>query len=301
MNKLSQQELWENIQNFNFDDQNSSYPFSRKLANENNWSFSFTQQAIAEYRKFIFLCCISPTGASPSETVDKVWHLHLTYTKNYWEDFCQNTLQQDIHHHPSRGGPTEKTKHDNWYRETLQHYEATFKNPPPSLIWPSPHAAEEIINEDIYDAIFFKRVVLAFGITVFLFACAVNLYRTSGPDFLLCYALICVAALAAIWFTQKNKEQRLQQIVFANLPNSFSVYEITRFIYGPHRCYQTALVDLIKRGIIETENNGYKIISLPPMVIYNEKNPLLPQLISHYKTGDLFSYLEGFGYRIQTT
>lgn len=295
MNKLSQQELWENIQNFNFDDQNSSYPFSRKLATENNWSFSFTQQAIAEYRKFIFLCCISPTGASPSETVDKVWHLHLTYTKNYWEDFCQNTLQQDIHHHPSRGGPTEKTKHDNWYRETRQHYEATFKNPPPSLIWPSPHAAEEIINEDIYDAIFFKRVVLAFGITVFLFACAVNLYRTSGPDFLLCYALICVAALAAIWFTQKNKEQRLQQIVFANLPNSFSVYEITRFIYGPHRCYQTALVDLIKRGIIETENNGYKIISLPPMVIYNEKNPLLPQLISHYKTGDLFSYLEGFG------
>ena len=58
MNKLSQPELWEKIQNFNFDDQNSSYPFSKKLATENNWSDLFTLKAIAEYRKFILSCAV---------------------------------------------------------------------------------------------------------------------------------------------------------------------------------------------------------------------------------------------------
>jgi len=131
MNKLSQPELWEKIQNFNFDDQNSSYPFSKKLANENNWSNLFTQNAIAEYRKFIFLCCISPCGASPSDIVDKIWLLHLTYTKNYWEDFCSNSLQQDVHHHPSKGSIMKKLYsktrtisivQDFWDRQNVERY-----------------------------------------------------------------------------------------------------------------------------------------------------------------------------------
>jgi uncharacterized membrane protein YgcG len=292
MNKLSQQELWEKIKSFNLDDQNSSYPFSKKLASENNWSVSFTQQAIAEYKKFIFLCCIFPTGASPSETVDKVWHLHLTYTKNYWEDFCKNTLQQDVHHHPSKGGPGEKAKHVNWYEETLKLYQATFKLKPPAGIWPPASVTTEKIDETIYEPAYFKRVVLLFTVPAFLFICAVNLYHTKGPDFLLYYAVICAGGLTAIWFTQKNKEQRLQQIVFACMPQKFTVFEISRFLHGPHRCYQTAVVDLLKRGIIETSGNGYTIVSLPSSLLSTEQNPLLPSLIQ-YKNGDVFSYLEG--------
>lgn len=295
MNKLSQQELWEKIKNFNLDDQNSSYPFSKKLASENNWSLSFTQQAIAEYKKFIFLCCISPTGASPSETVDKVWHLHLTYTQNYWEDFCKNTLQQDVHHHPSKGGAGEKAKHVNWYDETLKLYEVTFQSKPPAGIWPPSAITTEKIDEAIYDPAYFKRVVLIFSVLVFLLVCAVNLYHTNGPDFLLYYSVICAGGLTAIWFTQKNKERRLQQIVFANMPKKFTVFEITRFLHGPHRCYQTALVDLLKRGIIETSGSGYKIVSLPSSVFDTEQNPLLQPLINNYRNGDVFSYLEGMG------
>lgn len=293
MNKLSQQELWEKIQNFNFDDQNSSYPFSKKLASENNWSVSFTQKAIAEYKKFIFLCCISPTGASPSDIVDKVWHLHLTYTKNYWEDFCRNTLQQDIHHHPSKGGTLEKVKHDTWYNETLALYEATFKSKPPADIWTQPNNGLTTISDDIYDPVFLKRIIVAFMVAAFLFGCAVNLFHTAGPDFLFYYSIICIAGLAAIWFTQKHKEERMKQIVFANMPARFTVFEITRFVYGPHRSYQTALVDLLKRNVIETATGGYKIIGLPAAHFKTENNPLLIPLTANYKNGDVFSYLEG--------
>lgn len=295
MNKLSQQELWEKIQNFNFDDPNSSYPFSKKLSSENNWSTPFTQKAIAEYRKFIYLCCISPNGASPSETVDKVWHLHLTYTKNYWEDFCGSVLQQQIHHHPSKGGPSEKAKHNDWYAQTLQLYENTFKTSPPAAIWPVHNNLPDPIQENIYDASFLKKVILMFSVAVFLFAIAVNLFHTQGPDFLGYFAIICLAGLAATWFTQKNKEQRLQHIVYANMPANCSVYAITRFVYGPHRSYQTAIVDLLKRGIIETTINGYAISALPETLNSNEENTLLRQLVERYKNGDSFSYLEGMG------
>ncbi len=295
MNKLSQPELWEKIQNFNFDDQNSSYPFSKKLATENNWSDPFTQKAIAEYKKFIFLCCISPTGASPSETVDKVWHLHLTYTKNYWEEFCRKTLQQDIHHHPSKGGTAEKTKHRNWYSETLSMYETVFKSKPPVDIWPPDNeAAPEAITDAIYDKKFLTQFVLIFLSAVLLLIFILNPYQSKGPEFLEFYWMVAVGGIIITLMLQKNKDARLQEIVFANLPAGFNLYQITHFVQGPHRCYQTALVDLLKRGIIETTGNGYTLIELPSSLHEAEKNPLLASLINNYHNGNKFNYLEGY-------
>lgn len=295
MNKLSQQELWENIQNFNFDDQNSSYPFSKKLATENNWSVSFTQKAIAEYKKFIFLCCISPAGASPSNIVDEVWHLHLTYTKNYWEDFCRNTLQQDVHHHPSKGGPAEKTKHDNWYQQTLILYEAVFETTPPADIWPPAAAHETILTTaTIYDMPIFRKIVIGFLLLVVSLIIFVPLYRTTGPVFLVYYAIIAIIGIAVIWITQLNKEARLRRLVAESMPASYSDYEICRFVNGPHRMYQTALVDLLKRGIIDVCNTGYIVSNMPAAVNEKEKNPLLLPLSLHSNDGDCFSYLEGY-------
>ena len=42
-----------------------------------------------------------------SEQVDAAWHLHLTYTRSYWDRFCKETLGQPLHHDPTRGGPAE--------------------------------------------------------------------------------------------------------------------------------------------------------------------------------------------------
>ena len=89
MKTTLQDELWQKIEAFVLDDPYSNFPFSKKLEKENNWSPGFAARAIEEYRKFIYLCCIAPTGASPSDAVDKVWHLHLTYTQNYWISFCK--------------------------------------------------------------------------------------------------------------------------------------------------------------------------------------------------------------------
>jgi hypothetical protein len=127
--------LWQSIQNFTIDDVNASFPFSKKLAKEQKWSTKFTQKAIQAYKKFMYLCCVSPNGASPSKIVDEVWHLHLTYTFNYWDVFCANVLQQKIHHFPTDGSIADNKKYKSWEQNTLHLYEKEFGEKPPSEIW----------------------------------------------------------------------------------------------------------------------------------------------------------------------
>ncbi|MFY7829234.1 MAG: hypothetical protein ACOVQ4_19040 [Flectobacillus sp.] len=130
-------DLWNRIQQFELDVPNVSFPFSKRLARENGWTHEYALKVIEEYKKFIFLCCISPTPITPSDEVDQAWHLHLTYTQSYWIDFCQNTLQKHIHHNPTEGGNQEALKFDNYYSKSLQFYQEIFDTLPPQNIWRS--------------------------------------------------------------------------------------------------------------------------------------------------------------------
>lgn len=74
--------LWKRIQTFALDVPHIKFPFSKRLARDNHWSHEFALAAIDEYKRFIYLCCISAEPITPSDAVDQVWHLHLTYTKS---------------------------------------------------------------------------------------------------------------------------------------------------------------------------------------------------------------------------
>jgi hypothetical protein len=160
-----QELLWQKIASFPFDTPDAPLPFSRRLAGENKWDYHFTLKAIEEYRKFIFLCCISPQGASPSKVIDEVWHLHLIYTKSYWEEFCGKTLNRDIHHHPSAGGPQERDKHKTWRADTLDLYRNTFHAEPPPECWDDKHSPTNILLR------FLKRISPLLLLFPFLAAC----------------------------------------------------------------------------------------------------------------------------------
>lgn len=166
---LRNENLWQRIQRFSLDAQDASFPFSKKLAKEENWSLNFTQRAIDEYKKFVYLCCILPNGASPSEIVDKVWHLHLIYTQNYWEDFCPNVLKMNLHHHPSNGGNTEKSKHENWFSETLENYKTIFQQEPPEDIWkPTSNTSKK--NKFPFSG----KIVLMLSLILIIYSCREN-------------------------------------------------------------------------------------------------------------------------------
>ncbi len=134
---LKNSELWHKIQKFSFDAPNASLSMSRRLARENSWSTAFANRVIDEYRKFTYLACISDQTVTPSDEVDQAWHLHLTYTRNYWDQFCGVILERALHHEPTRGGSDEDQKYERFYNDTLELYEKEFGHKPPMDIWPS--------------------------------------------------------------------------------------------------------------------------------------------------------------------
>lgn len=142
--------LWQKIESFRLNDPETAFKFSDRLARENGWSQEFTFAVIEEYKKFIFLCCIAENGVTPSDAVDQAWHLHLTFTKSYWNDFCRDTLNKEIHHNPTKGGEQEANKFDNYYTATKQLYLSKFGCEPPTSIWPE--------NETRFSNIDFQRI-----------------------------------------------------------------------------------------------------------------------------------------------
>lgn len=126
--------LWAAIEAHEIDKPDANDPFSKKLREGQKWSEIFTKAAILEYKRFIYLVAISPTMLSPSKIVDEVWHLHLTYTKDYWDTFCAKVIGRPIHHNPSDGADV--LRFHNAYDDCLKLYQSEFEQAPPLRFWP---------------------------------------------------------------------------------------------------------------------------------------------------------------------
>jgi hypothetical protein len=131
-----QAQLWAKVQAFRLDEPLASFPFSARLARENDWSLDYTQRVIEEYKHFVFLAITAGHPVTPSVDVDQVWHLHLAYTRSYWEELCGDLLGEPLHHGPTKGGEAEGAKFTDWYSQTRGSYEQIFAHQPPPDIWP---------------------------------------------------------------------------------------------------------------------------------------------------------------------
>jgi hypothetical protein len=140
MMNSEQMVFFQEINSFSLDDVDASLPFSKRLAREQGWSLQYAQRVIEEYKKFTFLAVVAGFPVTPSEHIDQAWHLHLTYTRSYWDDFCPNILQRLLHHSPTLGGSDERSKFMKQYEQTLESYELFFGCLPPCDIWPAPEA-----------------------------------------------------------------------------------------------------------------------------------------------------------------
>ena len=134
--------LWDRLQAFEPDQADAAFRFSDRLARENGWSRDFARGAINEYKRFVYLAVTSPTQVTPSDIVDQVWHLHLTFTRSYWDEMCTQVLGRPLHHGPTKGGKAEDRRYRNQYAETLAFYRQTFgEEPPPPTGRPSRSAS----------------------------------------------------------------------------------------------------------------------------------------------------------------
>ena len=130
-------ELWQKLETFPLDRRDAVQDFSARLARENGWRRGYAQRVSSEYLRFLFLAMKAGHPVTPSEEVDQAWHLHLVYTRSYWEELCGKVLGRPLHHEPTAGGLDEGAKFRNQYVRTLQSYTHWFGHAPPGDIWPT--------------------------------------------------------------------------------------------------------------------------------------------------------------------
>lgn len=135
---LATDPLWQRLAAYPLEADDVRLSFVRRLAAEQAWSLDFATQAIAEYKRFAYLACRAGHSVTPSEEVDAVWHLHLTYTRDYWGEFCPNVLGRELHHQPTVGGASEDRRFYDQYKNTLASYAKFFGEKPPASIWAAP-------------------------------------------------------------------------------------------------------------------------------------------------------------------
>lgn len=230
-------------------------PFSRKLRRETGWSAAYAARVIEEYKRFAILAVAAGGKVSPSKAVDRVWHLHLTDTRRYWDEFCPQVLGRPLHHEPSRGGTGEAEVLAAQYRATLEAYGRVFGEAPPRDIWPSGPTAIRRVRRALAGVPRSLRGRAALQVAVLaapllLVGCAVvdsaSPGATQGPQFILGYAILCVASLALMGW--------LEGLVLAPRPGptirheALGSYELAYLAGGSERVFAAALLRLIQAG-----------------------------------------------------
>ncbi|MEO5322435.1 hypothetical protein PV773_03835 [Mesorhizobium sp. CC13] len=214
MNDLTNPELWNKIASYNFDDPLAEAPFSARLALENSWTAWRAKTVVDEYRRFIYLVCVSDELLSPSPEIDKAWHLHLTYTKDYWKRFCGETLGREVHHYPSSGPTDSQGSLREAYARTLSLLASEFGKEPVTAIWPEASVSDRGLStgtfalpptSNLKDAIPFSVAMVLIGIGISL------LWSNGLIDKVAIVALSVVGIIVAGILFLPNRRRRKDQ------------------------------------------------------------------------------------------
>jgi hypothetical protein len=196
--------LWHAIREFPLDDEDVSLPFFHRLARDHVWRFIYAKLVVEEYRRFLFLAATEATMVTPSQDVDEAWHLHLAYTRSYWDGLCATVVGRPLHHDPA-GGAEDQDEFVAAYERTLERYADVFGERPPGDIWPpsaerfAPSAGFRTVplRDFRLSGRFFRarREHLSLRLcVVFVWIVAVYFGRVLDQDWSVYVAVACVAA-----------------------------------------------------------------------------------------------------------
>ena len=130
-------DLWRALKDFRIGTANARLSFSARLAADNGWTHYHAEQVVIEYKRFLYLTMRAGHAVTPSDPVDQAWHLHLSYTRSYWDDLCAGILKQRLHHDPTEGGVEQQARFIDQYERTIDSYRRIFGHNPPANVWPS--------------------------------------------------------------------------------------------------------------------------------------------------------------------
>ncbi|MEJ6394124.1 hypothetical protein V8J82_12700 [Gymnodinialimonas sp. 2305UL16-5] len=159
-------ELWARLKAYVFDGPGSA-PYSVKLARAEGWDADLTADVIEEYRRFLYLTQISDRQVTPSQMVDAAWHMHLTFTRDYWEDLCPNVIGKQVHHQPC-AGDEEMPRYRDQFAATKALYEAEFGAEPPAEIWGRDHHRERTPEGVVIQSHWIVTIALAAALLLYI-------------------------------------------------------------------------------------------------------------------------------------
>ncbi|MCI1189132.1 TIGR04222 domain-containing membrane protein [Hymenobacter sp. DH14] len=259
-------DLWARLEAFDLDATGAALPFSQRLARDNGWSPAFARRVVREYKRFVYLAATCDHPVTPSDEVDQAWHLHLVYTRSYWDELCGQVLGFALHHGPTRGGAAEGRKFGDWYARTLQSYQDAFDTLPPADVWPP-------ATQRFGDAPYFRRVnlrrhwllprlrwrwgcpgrreALGLAAVLLLLGCTartpLNPFDWYGTEFLLLFSGLCVVLLpAAVWWSR-----RLVGAPEVYDGERLSTYEAVRLADNGRRLAESVVAALVHNGQAE--------------------------------------------------
>ncbi len=137
--------VWIALSRYTIGPEDAALSFANRLSRENGWSAEHAARVIDEYKRFCFLAATAGHPVTPSDAVDQAWHLHLTYSRDYWDRFCPDVLGRPLHHGPTAGGGDEQARYFAQYADTLKSYEAVFGAPAPADLWP--RASQRLLDD----------------------------------------------------------------------------------------------------------------------------------------------------------
>ena len=280
-----QRALWERVAAHPFQNDGIALDFTRRLARTLGWPLDETRALVEQYRRFCFLAVVSDIGAvTPSEEVDEVWHLHLAYTRDYWDRWCGEALGRRLHHDPTVGGPAEQARYRQQYAATLALYERWF-GPPPAAFWPG--TAQRFAAQPRFRMVDRRRKRLsplrhlrltAFGTLLTLAAtpargaspdwdlAGLNPFDLDGPSFLMLYALLLVLVAMSTWLLRDLARTTERRPDLRDLGD----VELGYCVGGNQRAADTLYVALASRGAASLGRDGIVVEGpmpgLPPQL-----------------------------------
>ncbi|ROU04505.1 TIGR04222 domain-containing membrane protein [Lysobacter enzymogenes] len=269
---VARRELWQRLCDYRFGGDRAE-AFLDRIGHALGCDRAGAEAALEEYRRFCFLAVVAGHAVTPSVRIDKVWHAHLTDTRDYWGRFCPQALQRELHHTPSLGGQAEDARHQEQYRQTLASYADFFDEPPP-LWWPPPlspapaqarpraepaGARERLLSPwQSPPRGGYLALSLASGALGLIYLTCVRAQGTFNPldfgggGFLALYlAMLPWAYLAGTAIKRALRG--------ANRRNSAQVEDEVELAYlagGPERAVDVALVELMRRDLLALDYNG---------------------------------------------
>ncbi|MBO2012701.1 TIGR04222 domain-containing membrane protein [Hymenobacter negativus] len=256
--------LWAKLEALDLDG-GAALSFSKRLARDNGWTAAFAQRVVLEYKRFVYLAATCGHPVTPSDEVDQAWHLHLVYTRSYWDELCGQVLGFPLHHGPTKGGAAEGHKFQDWYARTLQSYTAAFGTLPPADIWPE--ATVRFGEAPYYRRVNLRRhwllprlrwpfrlgrrEGLGLLVALALVGCTsrlpLNPFNWYGSDFLMLFGVLCATLLpAALWLRHWAAGPLAD---YAGPP--LGTYELARLADHGRRVADCAIAALVHTGQAE--------------------------------------------------